>query len=253
MSDIKYYLERYLQERPLFLSLIRACEAVLYSSYLPFTSPVLDVGCGDGFFAKLVVGHVDIGLDVSDSRMDEATGLKVYKKLVQYDGKHFPFKNNSFQTIISNCVLEHVSSLDEVVAQMYRVLAPGGTALITVMATPWEEHLFGSLFLGTSYKNYMRAKQIHLNLFSLHQWTKTFADAGFRIEKTKGYLSPRVCRLIDICHYFSIPSLITYTMFGKWVLWPKLVNLYPVSWFATTIGEPVELEKSGALFFVLSK
>lgn len=225
----------------------------MFRQYMPLASRLLDVGVGDGFFAKVTFKRIDVGLDVKGSRMGQAEALGVYKKLVTYDGQKFPFKNHSFQTIVSNCVLEHVEAIDEVVHEIYRVLAPGGTALLTVMAKPWEVHLFGALFLGTTYKNYMRQKQVHLNLFSFEKWKQTFTNAGFRIKKAEGYLSPSACRLIDVCHYLSIPSLITYKLFGKWVLWPRLASSYPISWFAKILDEPVELANSGAIFFVLSK
>lgn len=250
---IQQYLLNYLQNRPLFLSLIRAKEAELFSRFFPLKTPVLDVGVGDGFFARLVFKNIDVGLDVADSRMNEAQKLNVYKKLVAYDGKIFPFKTNSFATIVSNCVLEHVSSLSEVISEMYRVLKPGGKAIISVMAKPWEENLVGSLFLGNSYKQYMRDKQVHLNLFTLEDWKKAFKKPGFKVEIVTGYLDPQACKLIDIAHYLSIPSLITYKLFGKWVIFPGLSQIYPTKWLTKIINRDVSPEKSGAIFFILQK
>ena len=144
-------LDTYLQNRPLFLSLIRVKEAELFTRFMPYKEPILDVGCGDGFFAQTVFNTVSIGLDVPQSRINEAYKSDVYKKLVQYDGVKFPFPNNSFPTVISNCVLEHINDVDRIIKEMYRVLAPGGFCIVTVMAKPWEEHLFGSIFIGNSY------------------------------------------------------------------------------------------------------
>src|SRR3989344_1525011 len=134
-----YFLKKYIQERPLFLSLTRSRESSLYQPYLPFTTPVLDLGCGDGYFAKetfskrhpeLVSGSqpnkkeilkrvqhgmelIDIGLDLTESRIKQAQQQGIYRKLVTYDGVRIPFPNNYFKTIVSNCVLEHIPDIDQ--------------------------------------------------------------------------------------------------------------------------------------------
>lgn len=250
---LKTYLRSYLRDRPFFLSLIRAKEASLYASYLPLARPVLDVGCGDGFFAKTVFGSLDVGLDLAGSRMDEARRRRVYRKLVSYDGRHMPFRANSFQTVISNCVLEHVDEVGAVVGEMYRVLRPGGEALVTVMAKPWEEHLAGSKLVGNRYKTFMRNRQVHKNLLPKSGWDNVVIRAGFEIKTSVGYLSPSACALIDLAHYLSLPSLFLYTVTRQWVLWPALTALYPISWLAKVLAEPVASTKSGALFYVLHK
>jgi len=53
----------YLLERPLFLAVLLAKEAELYQSRFPLKHPVLDVGCGDGFFAWIAFRKtkIDVG------------------------------------------------------------------------------------------------------------------------------------------------------------------------------------------------
>ena len=91
MSNLEYFLKLYLQERPVFLSLIRAKEAQLFQKYLPLRKPILDYGCGDGFFASVTLGkkgltriesefsqiksgsvRIEVGLDMKNSRIGEA-------------------------------------------------------------------------------------------------------------------------------------------------------------------------------------
>ena len=244
---MRKFLEKYLAHRPLFLSLIRAKEAWLWQKYLPLKKPVLDLGCGDGFFAKVAFGQLDVGLDVKDSRIDEVVS-STYKKIVIYDGHKIPLKTHSVNTVVSNCVLEHIENLDEVLGEIYRVLKPGGRFLTTVMAKPWEENLAGSLLMGNSYKAWMRKKQVHFNLLDSGEWKGEFKKAGFKIREEIGYLSPAACRLIDICHYLSLPSLVLYTLTGKWTFWP---NLAPISFLEKIMSKNVAPKKSGAVFFVM--
>ncbi|MEK7802114.1 MAG: hypothetical protein AAB276_06645, partial [Pseudomonadota bacterium] len=57
----------------------------------------------------------------------------------------------------------------------------------------------------------------------------------------------------DVGHYLSIPNLVTYMLFGRWVIWPALASAYPISFLARMISPDVSVKKSGAIFFVLHK
>lgn len=48
------------------------------------------------------------------------------------DGHHLPFKNNIFDAVISEAVLEHVHSPQVVLSEIYRALRPGGYICIAV-------------------------------------------------------------------------------------------------------------------------
>ncbi|MEK7577828.1 MAG: class I SAM-dependent methyltransferase [Patescibacteria group bacterium] len=248
-------LKYYSQFRPLFLSVLRAKEVCLYTKYLPMKHPSIDVGCGDGFFARQTFGEneIDIGLDMKSSRMKDVEKQSAYKKLVTYDGYTFPFSNNTFNTVVSNSVFEHVDELPRVVSEIYRVLKPKGKMYTTVMAYPWEEYLLGATVFGNTYRKIMRTKQHHINLYTFIQWKKVFEQVGFRIVSVTGHGSKHASRMIDVLHYVSIPSLISYVLFGTWVLWPSVVHPFPLQYFSRVMDEPVEPQKAAALFFVLEK
>lgn len=266
------FLNIYLRSRPLFLSLIRAKEAELYQPYLPLQTPVLDVGCGDGFFAKIALcskrvnrrvrpwrysrsdpGQIDVGLDMPNSRIKEAKKAGIYKKLVTYDGQSFPFKDHSFATVVSNSVLEHVPNLEEVVAEIHRVLKPGGIFLTTVMTNKWEEYLFGRKILGSWYVRWMKGKQQHINLLSANDWKKRFEKHHFTISNGHPYLDSRASAFIDFAHYLSLPNLVSYTLFKRWVLLPQFAKFLPIGLLASILDMPVTEDTSAALFFTLEK
>lgn len=255
MTDIEKYLRLYARERPLFLAVLRAKEAALYQQFLPLKHPVLDVGCGDGFFAGVTFGSkkIDVGMDMEDSRITEARTSTVYKEIVVYDGYTFPFRNRSFQTIVINSVLEHVDDLPHLLREVSRILAPGGTCLTTVMAAPWERYLFGTKIFGGGYIRWMRKKQVHVNLLSCTEWSAAFRKAGLTPGTTIPYISARAGSILDVLHYISLPSLVSYLFWKRWVLWPVLTKIYPIHWFASVMDVEVPLEDAGALFFVLKR
>jgi len=121
---------------------------------------VLDVGCGEMLtdFGLLRLGpSAVVGLDinpVAPGHLDEivarlaANGIPVPPEdpaklsFVQYDGVHFPFADGEFDTVFSWSAFEHVADVPAVLAEIRRVLRPGGHAFVQVF--PWFHHRYGS-------------------------------------------------------------------------------------------------------------
>jgi len=56
-----------------------------------------------------------------------------------YDGITFPFKDESFDSLVANEVFEHVNDPDHFLDEAYRVLATGGSVFMTIPFV-WDEH-----------------------------------------------------------------------------------------------------------------
>jgi len=97
---------------------------------------VLDLGSGAGndcFVARSIVGetgHVT-GIDFTDAMLDKAnknlekTGFKNID-FVKGDIEQMPLHDNSFDVVVSNCVLNLVPDKQKAFSEIYRVLKPGG-------------------------------------------------------------------------------------------------------------------------------
>lgn len=102
---------------------------------------VIDLGCDDGNFSKFIadkVGTKNIsGLDIVENRLSLAK--KVGIKTIKGDlNKKFSIKNNSFDVVHANQVIEHVTDLDNFISEIQRILKPGGYAIIsTENASSW--------------------------------------------------------------------------------------------------------------------
>jgi len=95
----------------------------------------LDFGCGKRSYEHLFDAEKFIGLEIEQSGHDHSKeNIDVY-----YDGQRIPFKNRSFDCVLSIEVIEHVFNPEEIFNEFYRVLKPGGHILITCPFT-WEEH-----------------------------------------------------------------------------------------------------------------
>lgn len=258
MKKVDYFIKKYLENRPMFMAIIRSQEAMLFQKYNKLIrKKILDFGCGEGFFAELVFGKdkIDVGLDIfSNNRIQEAIEKKIYKTVKLYDGVTIPYPDNYFNTIVSNCVLEHIPDIKSSLKEIYRVLKPRGFFITSVMTDQWENNLFGTKLFGDNYKKYMRKTQEHHNLFSNNQWQKFLKDAGFKIQSVDGYLHKKSSFWLDLFHYLSIGSLVSYKLFSKWILFSiTFLNKIKIQFIKKIIVDENNPDKASALFFVLKK
>jgi 2-polyprenyl-6-hydroxyphenyl methylase/3-demethylubiquinone-9 3-methyltransferase len=97
---------------------------------------LLDVACGGGLLAPHSAGYHHVGLDVTASALRLAREHGVAP--VQGDATALPFADGAFDVVVAGEMLEHVPDTAGVVAELCRVLAPGGTVVIdTIADTAW--------------------------------------------------------------------------------------------------------------------
>lgn len=223
---MKTYLQAYLKEKPLFFSFLRPKEAELYQQFKPFKNPILDVGCGDGFFAKVAFGSTDVGIDPDKKAIAEARKRNVYKTVKQYDGKKIPYPDKYFSTIVCNSTFEHITNLDEVLLEVSRVLKRGGMLYFTVPTNRWASYLFGRELFGKIYEDYFTKKSKHYNLLSFQEWKKILKSLGLEVVYKTYYLdSTMLMWFFDIAHYLSAFSLLSKKLFDRWVIVPQKTPL----------------------------
>lgn len=256
MTKLSRYISSYLRERPAFMSFIRPQEALLFHQHKHLIkSPTLDFGCGDGFFAQVAFGKnkLDIGLEVKNNpRVDEAKKRNVYKKILLYGGNEIPLKNNSVQTVISNCVFEHIPNISKSVNEIYRVLKKDGYCVTSVMTSEWSDMMLGTKLFGKNYAKWMNKRQEHESLLSKKQWKELFKKTGFTIVKEIGYVNEKTAKWLDLFHYLSLPSLISYKLFKKWVLFPWANEKF-VRWVEAHCNASLRGNEFSACFYVLRK
>jgi arsenite methyltransferase len=135
------YSKKELQNVPVESVMGMGCGNPIALAKLEKGETVLDIGCGGGLDVFLVAqrigrdGHV-IGIDITHEMVNRAkeTAAKGNYRNVEFltgDMEKIPVKDNSFDAVISNCVMNH--ALDKVKAFMeaLRCLKPGGRLLVS--------------------------------------------------------------------------------------------------------------------------
>ncbi len=85
---------------------------------------VLDLGCGTGHSFELLAPRPSVGVDV------DAGALRGQRReTVVGDMRELPFPDATFASVLSVQSIEHVPDPERVLAEVARVLEPGGTAL----------------------------------------------------------------------------------------------------------------------------
>ena len=90
---------------------------------------VLEVGTGEGQVARAVLaahgGHV-VGIDPIANQIDEAMRRGGGVEFRRAGAESLPFDDASFDAVVCCLVFEHIDAMDEAIAEVARVLRPGG-------------------------------------------------------------------------------------------------------------------------------
>jgi len=92
----------------------------------------LDLGCGTGWNISVLkllgCKRKAIGIDLSEGMLRFAKSKNM--NVVRGDAQRLPFSDSSFDGILAKGVLHHLPDVEEAVAELARVLKPGGMAVM---------------------------------------------------------------------------------------------------------------------------
>ena len=154
---------------------------------------ILEVGCGRGFLTRRVryLAPTTIGIDLNREAISNAVvgGLRVM------DATQLAFPDASFDKIYSFHVIEHIPNIRLALAEIDRVLAPGGRALLVYPAEP----IRGLYVVPTALRvfgNPLRARDLHVHKLSPRRLDQYLAGTSLRAESS-------------VLHFLITPQFIT--------------------------------------------
>lgn len=137
---------------------------------------ILDVGCGKAWVAKHFTAKKVAVCSMDISPLNTAKALQKfpseYHWAVVADAYQLPFKENTFDSIITSEVIEHVPDPQTFIASLLKVLKPDGTLIVT---TPYKENIQHSLCIHC---NQSTPHHAHLHSFDEDKLLSIAKKAG---------------------------------------------------------------------------
>jgi SAM-dependent methyltransferase len=152
----------------------RRAAARFIRDYAPPDRPlrILDAGCGTGAMLDLFRGWPDAqvtGVDLAPEALSFSRG-RGHRRLAGADLTLLPFRSGAFDVVTALDVIEHVPSDEGAVAEISRVLRPGGILVATVPAYQ---------FLWGPHDEALH----HQRRYDLNQFRELIHGSGLRVEK----------------------------------------------------------------------
>lgn len=155
---------------------------------------MVDVGYGGQPYRNLFTVDEYCGVE-----LDTELNRKTKKADIYYDGVSLPFESDRFDALLCNQVLEHVQDEDPFVAELARVLRPGG-AMILSAPFLWDEH--EQPFDFKRYTSYGMQSLLERHGFSIIKLQKTCSDASMISKLLTCMYSRYSCQRMSICNYY---------------------------------------------------
>ncbi len=233
IAEKKDYLWLNVRDLPYFRGLLRAVEARFYRE-IELPEPCLDLGCGDGHFAKIAFDRpLEVGIDPWRGPVREAAERGAYRSIVQGLGDQMPFPEGYFASAVSNSVLEHIPQIDDVIKETQRVLKPGAQFIFCVPNHRFLPQLSIARaldrlrlnWLADGYRSFFDKISRHHHCDPPEVWEARLSRAGFEILTWWHYFSPEALQALEWGHYFGLLAWVTRILTGRWILLPKRWNL----------------------------
>jgi len=126
--------KRIIAKKPFLRAIYNEWYTLLASNLPAGTAPVVELGSGAGFCAKLIPGLITSEVfPCSNARL-------------ALDARALPFSSNSLRSIVMTNVLHHLPDARGFFTEAVRCLAPGGKILtIEPWVTPWSRFVYSRL------------------------------------------------------------------------------------------------------------
>jgi SAM-dependent methyltransferase len=148
---------------------------------------VLDLGCGAGrFVAALAAAGADaVGVEVAEAALERARAVApgTDLRLLEPDGS-IPLEHGSVDLVWCSEVLEHVADVGYLLAEVRRILRPGGRLLATV---PYHGRLQAAAIALTRFDAHFDPLGQHLRFFTRRSLAATLAHAGLEPRRVAGW------------------------------------------------------------------
>ena len=190
---------------------------------------VLDVGCGGGFSCEFLAqrGAIVSGIDQSRNCIAKAQEHALSNHLaIAYEqgyAEALPYGDHTFDVVVCVDVLEHVANLNQTIAEIYRVLKPGGTFCFDTI----NRTLKSKLIMIWMLENILREIPA-----GIHDWQK--------------FIPPQELTTLLRSHHFEEIEIKGFNIFGATVL----DNLTAYWHYRKTKGFQININEDTSVMYI---
>ena len=125
----------------------RSIEPLLDAAGVGEGTGVLDLATGPGYVAAGAAerGADPVGMDFSPDMLELARRLHPELELREGDANALPFDDESFDVVVANFLMPHLSDLPGAVREAARVTRPGGRVALTTWDSPGRTRFVGAV------------------------------------------------------------------------------------------------------------
>lgn len=221
----KHFLKEYLKAYWFVPSdvLQRAIEANIWD-ICKFKPPVLDIGIGNGQISKYIFKNhpkMAVGIDIEEDSVNKAKTCGKYNKVICVNAEKMPFKDKSFNSVVSNSTFEHIENDINAVSEVRRILKNNGLFFLTVPNASLRSWIFEyekdrSKSNAKDKLEKFNKRANHLHYRSISEWKRIFKKHNMEIVFYKHFFHKKVA-----LHWYKMFKISTYS-FGKRELWSLL-------------------------------
>ncbi len=234
---------------------IKECVRLSSLRGLQCDGPILDVGCGDGLFARRAFRDAEVwGIDIDGDEGRRAQASSAYSQVMLADITNARLPEGFFGSCVANCSLEHVPDLGAALRTIYGALKPGGVVYAFLpnrdwaafMATPRLLNKLGLRTLSQTMCEALNQQFRHEHLEDAEGWARWFRTAGFEVSRVEPVGSTASTVTFEA---FLLPSLLGLApkkLTGRWTLFPRLRSLEAVPVYAV-VRALMELQGASSL------
>lgn len=156
----------------------------------PPSGITLDLGCGEGRVARELkrAGHNVVGIDSSQALVAAAREADPGFDVQVADATQTPFPNDHFSLVVASMSLMNMDDLPRVVAEVARVLRPGGLFCFSIIhpINSWGD-AGGGYFQTMRYSEELQRNGVRMTVHDTHRPLTDYFDAlsgvGLLVER----------------------------------------------------------------------
>ena len=212
---------------------------------------MLDFGCGSKPYKSLIQVDEYIGVDYNGhGHSHETEQIDVF-----YDGKKIPLQSNSFDSVLSTEVFEHVFNLEEILDELHRVMKPAALILITCPFIIAEHEVPNDC---TRYTSFGLKKLLERKAFEIVHYEKLGTSVQAQMQLRMSYIDSYILSKLNFARPLkNVVAFLTFTILNLWTkfknsILPKrydaflnhLVICRKIEKNSMTISEEVDIRKA---------